>query len=85
MSGSALASCGIVAWSAVLVGCATHVPQVLGPQIVPPSFVGQDAGRDQIWPQSDWWQQFDSPELSDFIRRAQADNRDLAVAAARVL
>ena len=33
----------------------------------------------------DWWQQFGSPELSDFIARAQSDNRDLAVAAARVI
>jgi multidrug efflux system outer membrane protein len=69
----------------MLVGCATRVPQVLSPYIVPESFVGQDAGRDQVWPQPDWWQKFDSPELSDFIARAQADNRDLAVAAARVL
>jgi NodT family efflux transporter outer membrane factor (OMF) lipoprotein len=85
MSRSSLVRCGVAAWTALLAGCATHVPQVLSPQIVPRSFVGQDAGRDHVWPQPDWWQQFDSPELSDFIRRAQADNRDLAVAAARVL
>lgn len=85
MSRSTLERCGVAAWFALLVGCATHVPQVLGPQIVPESFVGQDAGRDHVWPQPDWWQQFDSPELSDFILKAQADNRDLAVAAARVL
>jgi multidrug efflux system outer membrane protein len=73
------------AWSAVLVGCATHVPQVLNSQIVPKSFVGHDAGPEQVWPQPDWWLKFDSPELSDFIASAQSDNRDLAVAAARVI
>src|SRR3984957_21116158 len=77
--------CGALACCALLVGCATHVPQVLSPQIVPQTFVGQDAGADHVWPQADWWQQFDSPELSDFIVRAHSDNRDLAVAAARML
>jgi multidrug efflux system outer membrane protein len=76
---------GLVAWSAVLVGCATHVPQALSPQIVPESFAGRDAGPEPVWPQPDWWLQFGSPELSDFIARAHSDNRDLAVAAARVI
>jgi NodT family efflux transporter outer membrane factor (OMF) lipoprotein len=76
--------CGLAAGTALLAGCATHVPQVLGPQIVPQSFVERDAGRDSNWPKPDWWQQFGSPELSDFILRAQTDNRDLAVAAAGV-
>jgi multidrug efflux system outer membrane protein len=75
----------VAACAALLVGCATHVPQVLSPQIVPGTFVGLDAGRDSVWPQPDWWQQFTSPELSEFIGKAQADNRDLAVAAARVV
>jgi outer membrane protein, multidrug efflux system len=77
--------CGALACCALLVGCATHVPQVLHPQIVPQSFVGQDAGPDHVWPQPDWWQQFDSPELSDLIVRARTGNQDLAVAAARVI
>ncbi len=79
MSRSVAAACAVL-----LTGCATHVPQVLSPQLVPQSFVGQDASGDQVWPQPDWWQQFASPELSAFIGKAQADNRDLAVAAARV-
>ena len=69
----------------MLAGCATHVPQALSPQLVPQSFVGQDATRDSVWPKPDWWQQFGSAELSEFIARAQADNRDLAVAAAGVV
>ncbi len=80
MSRTLLATC-----SALLVGCATHVPQVLSPQLMPQSFVGQDAGRQSVWPKADWWQQFGSPELSEFIVRAQTDNRDLAVAAAGVV
>ena len=77
--------CGALACCALLAGCATHVPQVLHAQIVPESFVGQAADAAHVWPQADWWQQFDSPELSGFIVRAQSDNRDLAVAAARVV
>jgi multidrug efflux system outer membrane protein len=80
MSRTLVAACAVG-----LAGCATHVPQVLSPQIVPQSFVGQDAGRDSIWPKPDWWQQFGSPELSAFIVRAQTGNRDLAVAAAGVV
>lgn len=68
-----------------LTACATRAPQVLTPQIVPPGFAGQTATRDPIWPQSRWWTDFASPELSELIVRAQADNRDLAIAAARVL
>jgi multidrug efflux system outer membrane protein len=52
---------------------------------VPQSFVGQDAARGAVWPKPDWWQQFGSPELSEFIVTAQTDNRDLAVAAAGVV
>jgi outer membrane protein, multidrug efflux system len=77
--------CGALACYAMLVGCATHIPQVLHQQIVPQSFVGRDAGPDHVWPQPEWWQNFDSPELSDFIVGAQSNNRDLAVAAARVV
>jgi multidrug efflux system outer membrane protein len=77
--------CGFAACTAVLAGCATHVPQVLNPRITPQSFVGRDAGGDSVWPNSDWWQQFGSTELSGFVVRAQTDNRDIAVAAAGVV
>jgi multidrug efflux system outer membrane protein len=75
----------VAAGCALLVGCATRVPQVLSPPLVPQSFVGQDAARGSVWPKPDWWQQFGSPELSEFIVTAQTDNRDLAVAAAGVV
>jgi outer membrane protein, multidrug efflux system len=75
----------IPALALLMVGCATHVPQVLTPQITPKGFSGQIVGSEQIWPQPDWWRTFGSPELSDLIEKAGADNRDLAVAVARVM
>ena len=76
---------GIAPLALVLFGCATRVPQVLTPQITPKTFSGQNIGSEQVWPRPDWWRTFGSPELSDFIEKAHADNRDLAVAAARVM
>jgi outer membrane protein, multidrug efflux system len=76
---------GILALALQLSGCATHVPQVLAPQNTPKAFSGQTIGSEQVWPQTDWWRTFGSPELSDLIEKAGADNRDLAVAAARVM
>src|SRR5690348_9761547 len=70
--------------AAMLTACATRVPQVLTPQIIPEAFNGQATTPDQVWPQSKWWTDFGSPELSGLIARAQASNRDLAIAAARV-
>jgi multidrug efflux system outer membrane protein len=57
----------------------------LTPQIAPKSFSGQIIGPEQVWPQSGWWRTFESPELSDLIEKSHADNRDLAVAVARVM
>lgn len=68
-----------------LTGCATHVPQVLTTPMIPKAFIESTGGSEPIWPQPQWWQDFGSPELSDFLAKAQADNRDLAIAAARVL
>jgi outer membrane protein, multidrug efflux system len=75
----------LAALTSLLFGCATQVPQVLSPQLVPKSFSGQVIGPEQVWPPQDWWRTFDSPELSNFIEKAHAENRDLAVAAARVM
>jgi multidrug efflux system outer membrane protein len=68
-----------------LAGCATPVPQVLTPALVPTSFAGRETSAEPVWPETDWWRQFGSPELSDFIARAHTANRNLAVAAARVM
>lgn len=74
----------LVCVAACLSGCATRPPQVLTPQIVPKAFVGQVAPQAPVWPRSGWWQGFKSPELSRLIDLARTDNRDLAVAAARL-
>jgi NodT family efflux transporter outer membrane factor (OMF) lipoprotein len=54
------------------------------PQIVPQALVGTVAAPAAVWPRSGWWHEFDSPELSRFIGLAQTNNRDIAVAAARL-
>lgn len=66
-----------------LTGCATQVPQSVSPQMVPASFTGPI--ESQIWPDASWWEEFGDRELTTLVRKAQADNRDIAVAAARVL
>jgi multidrug efflux system outer membrane protein len=76
---------GILALALLLSGCATHVPQALTPQITPKTFSGQVVGSERVWPQPDWWRTFGSAELSNLIEKAGADNRDLAVAVARVM
>jgi len=77
-------SLAAVALGAVLAGCATRPPQSLTPQLVPKAFVGHVAAQAPVWPRSDWWQAFGSPELSRLVSLAQANNRDLAVASARL-
>jgi NodT family efflux transporter outer membrane factor (OMF) lipoprotein len=37
-----------------------------------------------VWPRVGWWRGFGSPELSSLVALAQADNRNLAAAAARL-
>jgi NodT family efflux transporter outer membrane factor (OMF) lipoprotein len=54
------------------------------PQLVPKAFVGRAVAQAPVWPRGSWWQGFRSPELSRLIDLAQADNRDLAVAVARL-
>jgi outer membrane protein, multidrug efflux system len=76
--------CAVTALVSLLVGCATSVPQALTPTLKPKAFSSQIIGVDQIWPASDWWKSFGSSELSEFVDKARVDNRDLAVAVARV-
>jgi NodT family efflux transporter outer membrane factor (OMF) lipoprotein len=68
-----------------LASCATRVPQILTPQIVPEAFTPQTSGTAPLWPRADWWEGFQSPELAELIRAAQASNRNLAAAAARIM
>jgi NodT family efflux transporter outer membrane factor (OMF) lipoprotein len=66
-------------------GCSTLVPQALRPNDVPKSFTGPVTAGADVWPKPDWWQGFNSTEMSGLIVSAQKDNLDLAVAVANVL
>jgi NodT family efflux transporter outer membrane factor (OMF) lipoprotein len=81
---SRLGVTAVAACLTFLTACATRPPQALTPPVVPKAFVGQVAAPAPVWPRSGWWSGFNSPELSRLIDLAQADNRNLAVAAARL-
>ena len=68
----------------LLSACATRLPQVLTPTLVPPKFAGAVVAAAPVWPRAAWWRGFDSPELCTLISLAQADNRNLAAATARL-
>ena len=69
----------------MLAGCATQVPQSLPPQLVPKSFTGPVVGDARTWPEPGWWQGFGDAQLTALVTQAQDGNRDIAVAAARVM
>ena len=72
--------------TALLAGCAaTPVPRALSPALVPEKFEGPVAKDAAVWPQADWWQGFGDPALTALVAQAQDGNRDIAIAAARVL
>lgn len=74
------AVCGFL----MLTGCATGVPQVLPSSFERKAFTGTVDNAETSWPTRDWWRTFGGTELADLIERAQADNRDLAIATARI-
>ena len=45
---------------------------------------GRRCGNAPIWPSPDWWQGFGDPQLASSDSQAQADNLDIAQAAARL-
>lgn len=69
----------------LLAGCATQVPPSLPQAMQPKRFTGPIASDAKVWPEPAWWQAFGDPQLTGLIARAQEGNRDLAVAAARVM
>jgi len=63
-----------------LVGCATPV---LKPSVdVPPRFVA--AATTDVDIEAAWWDSYGDPVLSDLVRRAARENRDVKIAAERV-
>jgi len=78
------ASAGVLAL--VASGCATPVPQALKTTDVPAAgFTAPIIADAQVWPKTDWWTTFGSPEMAGLVTDAQANNLDLAAAYARVL
>jgi NodT family efflux transporter outer membrane factor (OMF) lipoprotein len=69
----------------LLAGCATPVPQALSPPLVPKAFTGPIPADARTWPDASWWQGFGDADLTSLIEKAQIDNRDVAIAAARVM
>jgi outer membrane protein TolC len=68
-----------------LAGCATQVPQALPPQMVPNVFIGTVPAAAQVWPEVSWWKTFGDPQLAALVETAQDQNRDIAIAVARVM
>ena len=75
----------VPALALALAGCATPVPQALPQPLVPKTFTGPVPADAHTWPDANWWQGFGDADLTALIAKAQADNRDMAAAAARVM
>ncbi len=70
----------------VLTGCDLG-PGPVQPKIsMPVAFDGKaDSAAATTWPAADWWKSFGSPELDQLVVQAQANNLDIAAAAARIM
>jgi len=66
----------------LLAGCTNSPMPTLSNSDVPAAFAQR--ANAPIWPAADWWQGFGDPELSRLIADAQANNLDIAQAAARL-
>ena len=69
----------------LLAGCATQVPQALPTRLLPRTFTGPVPSEAQVWPDPHWWRDFGDAQLAALVEQAEVDNRDLAIAAARVM
>jgi NodT family efflux transporter outer membrane factor (OMF) lipoprotein len=69
---------------AVALGGCSHLPKYEHPNLeIPAAWRGEQA-QSPVWPSTDWWRGFGSPQLDTFITQAQTGNLDLAAAVARV-
>lgn len=69
----------------LLAGCATPVPKALPPAMMPKVFTGPIAADARIWPEPSWWRGFGDAQFIALVEQAQDGNRDIAIAAARVM
>ena len=81
MTRELLLSC---AAAALLAGCTSTPPPALKPGDVPSAFEQKAPGTAPIWPARDWWTNYRDPQLTALMGQAEANNLDMAQAAARV-
>ena len=70
--------------AAFLAGCASTPPPGLKPGDVPAAFDQKAAVNAPVWPARDWWKNYNDPQLAALMDQAQANNLDIAQAAARL-
>jgi NodT family efflux transporter outer membrane factor (OMF) lipoprotein len=70
--------------AALLAGCTTTPPPTLKPGDVPAAFEQRAPVNAPIWPAKDWWTNYGDPQLEALMEQAQANNLDIAQAAARL-
>lgn len=80
VAGRSTAATAVVSLGLLLASCATPVMQ---PSIeVPGRFAAASASAEE--PEAAWWDSYGDPVLSDLVRRAAYENRDVRIAAERV-
>ena len=71
---------------ALLMGGCSHTPApTLPASDIPAAFQQAAPGNAPIWPAADWWKAYGDPQLDGLIATAQAQNLDIAQAAARLV
>jgi outer membrane protein, multidrug efflux system len=80
IAGFGVVACLAAAAALVLIGCAT--PVTMPAVEVPAGFAAGPAEPAQ--PEVAWWESFGDPMLSDLVRRAAKQNRDVGIAAERL-
>src|SRR5450830_1226874 len=80
LAGSALAAALAVSITLALTGCSTPVAK---PSLdLPATFAAATAS--EMEPEVAWWEAFNDPVLTDLVRRAMRENRDIELASERL-
>jgi NodT family efflux transporter outer membrane factor (OMF) lipoprotein len=70
--------CAFAVAVSALAGCATLAPPPLEDADVPERWLGPVYEEAAVWPNTDWWNNFNDAELSEYIDEVKANNLDLA-------